>query len=112
MLLRNILLPRGYVLSADGGHDKECTVSGRSENTLDRPDTSDWIDIAEIFRVHHVSCDKSVHAVGGLPAEEWSAFEFDMVVVETFVKKVAYPFRYLYIHVHVQGIHSRMSYTS
>ena len=70
-----------HILGTHRSHNKKSTVGSRSENILHGSHSSDWIDIAQIFFVHHISSYKSVHTVWGLPAKEWSTFQFNMVVV-------------------------------
>lgn len=95
MRFRYVLLPHGHVLGAHGGHHEECTMGRRLEEVVHGSHSSDGVDIAEILRVHHISCYQSVHAIGRLPAEEGSALQLNVVVVETLVEEVTNPLCYL-----------------
>ena len=93
---RYVLLPHGHVLGAHRSHHKKGAVSRRSQEILDRSDTSDGVDIAEVLKVHHVSCYESVHTIRRLPTQERCALELDMVIIQTFIERVTYPLCYLY----------------
>ena len=86
-----VRFPHRHVLGAHRSDHKKCTMGRCSEKILHRPHSSDGIDIAEVLRVHHIRCYESVHTIRRFPAEKRSAFQFDVVIVETFIKSIPYP---------------------
>ena len=95
MCVLDILWSLRDMLRLYGSHNKKRTVGSRSEKSLYGLNTSDGVDIAEVVGAHYVSCYESVHAFRRFPAQEWCTFQFDVVVIESFVKDISNPLCHL-----------------